>query len=310
MNLSANSGNCDKPTLAVNGGNAYIMWEDGTTGASDVYMRRSSDAGATFLPVQNLSDGNEGESKEPSVAVDASTGNVYVVWHDHSTPTPPPAPSADAATTTLSPVADAYVKSGDATDNYGTDSSLRVRASSTINSYLQFNVQNLTGNVSSAKLRLKATDGSANGGQVFQVGNSWTERGITFNNAPPITGTALASLGAVSAGSTVEIDVTRAVAGNGTYSFALTTPSSDGSAYSSKEGATQPQLVITTGGSPPPPAADFVGTPPADRRPSTSASPSGPPGRSPTSGTSATEPPRPSPTRPTGTPLPAPTPSR
>jgi hypothetical protein len=69
---------------------------------------------------------------------------------------------------------------------------------------------------------------------------------LKWTNAPVIQGAALGSLGAVSPGGWVEIDVTAAVAGNGRVSFALTNDSANLIAYSSGEGGHAPELLITT----------------------------------------------------------------
>lgn len=160
-------------------------------------------------------------------------------------------------------VADAPVKSSSPTNNYGTDALLRLRFDSsptgtTYRSYLKFDVSGVSGSVSGAKLRLFSTDGSPDGGRVFGVSNSWTESGITWNNAPAIPATSIGTAGTTTNGSFVDIPLGSAVSGNGTYSFALTTTSSNSQYYSSKESATnKPQLILTTagGGPPPPPGA-------------------------------------------------------
>ena len=102
----------------------------------------------------------------------------------------------------------------------------------------------------SAKLRLFVTDDSPDGGSVFKVGNTWTETGINWANAPAIAGSSLAAAGATTNGTWVDFDVTSAVTGNGEVSFALTTTSSNSSYYSSREGANRPQLVLVGGEAP------------------------------------------------------------
>ena len=52
---------------------------------------------------------------------------------------------------------------------------------------------------------------------------------------------------AVEQGSWLEFDVTAAVTGDGTYSFALVADSEDEVTFSSREGAEPPQLIVTTG---------------------------------------------------------------
>jgi trimeric autotransporter adhesin len=152
-------------------------------------------------------------------------------------------------TVTLQPAADAYVQSGSPTKNYGTQTSLRLRAGSPLyTSYVTFDLSAVTGTVTSAQLRLFATDASPDGGRVFGVpAASWTESGITFDNAPALTEPALGSLGATTVGSWAQLDVTSAVHAGSRVSFGLSTASTNSAYYSSKEGANPPQLVVTTG---------------------------------------------------------------
>jgi len=62
----------------------------------------------------------------------------------------------------------------------------------------------------------------------------------------------LASLGAVSVNTWYEVDVTSLVTGDGTYSLRISSTSTNGADYSSKEGAHAPELVLTLGGTPAP----------------------------------------------------------
>jgi hypothetical protein len=93
----------------------------------------------------------------------------------------------------------------------------------------------------------------------------WTETGLTWNNAPAISGTPLSSSGGAAVLNTwVELDVTAAIQGDGTYSFGITN-TSDEVRYGSKDGSSNhPELVLTLGSGPPPPpppAPELVVTP-------------------------------------------------
>jgi hypothetical protein len=175
------------------------------------------------------------------------------------------------ATTTSTPVHDAYVRLSTPTSNFGTVSSLRLRqgGGDKLNSYLKFDVTGVTGAVVSAKLRLWVTEASVDGGSVYGVSNNyngtstpWTQTGIIWNNAPAIAGSPLSSTGAVSLNEIVEFDVTAAVTGNGIVSFGLTSTSSDLAQYSQKEGVTKPQLIVEygTGALPAPAISSFTPT--------------------------------------------------
>ncbi|MFQ5637097.1 MAG: DNRLRE domain-containing protein [bacterium] len=158
-----------------------------------------------------------------------------------------------AGTFTFHPTDDAFVRSTRPDNHYSHSAELRVRLSSTdYDSYLKFNLTGLSAPVQSATLRLYVIDGSPQGGSLYSVSNNfkgssspWSEAGLTFNNAPVINGSPLSALSAVSIGQTVEFDVTPAISGNGIVSFALTNNISNAAKYSSKEGATAPELVIT-----------------------------------------------------------------
>jgi lysophospholipase L1-like esterase len=170
------------------------------------------------------------------------------------------------------PAHDAYVKSSTPTSNFGNVATLRARKSSseTINAYLKFEVSDVSGPVQSAVLRLFVTDASNDGGTVYAVSNnyegttvSWTQSGLQWDNAPLISGNLLSSVGAASAGTWVELDVTAAITGNGSYSFGLKNNSSDAVYYSSKEGTNKPELVIQTGSPSVPARFDEVADAPA-----------------------------------------------
>jgi PKD repeat protein len=157
-------------------------------------------------------------------------------------------------TVVLTPVADTDVASLNPTKNFGTASTLRVRLSSsstesTLYSYLKFDVSGLTGTVLDAKLRMLPTgqDGaSPDSGSVHRIDTGWTETGVTWNNAPVITGTPLAGASAVSVGVWKEWNLDpAAVPGNGTYAFGLRSSSANMAVYSSRETTNKPQLVLT-----------------------------------------------------------------
>jgi len=155
---------------------------------------------------------------------------------------------------TLNPTDDAYVNKDKSTTNFGAAITLRLKKGSTLRSFLKFAVSGLSGAVQSAKLRLRVTVASNDGGAVYAVLNNysgtttpWTESGLTHSNAPSTGGTPLATIGSVSVGQWVEFDVTPAITGNGTFSFGLKSASSTTVQYSSKEGADKPELVIQMG---------------------------------------------------------------
>ncbi|MGB0388661.1 MAG: DUF7594 domain-containing protein [Ardenticatenaceae bacterium] len=147
---------------------------------------------------------------------------------------------------TFEPVADTYVRADEPTRTYGSRRSLRTDGSPEINSYIHFDVENVTGAIQSATLRIYANSRSSVGYRVHGVtNNSWSESSTHFDNAPTI-GSQIDSSGPVSRDSWTEVDVTNLVTSEGFVSFALTSTSSGAISYSSRQGANPPELVIVT----------------------------------------------------------------
>lgn len=189
------------------------------------------------------------------------------------------APAASATQLSFVPVADAKVKSSSPGTNYGSANDLQVRQGdasnpSTVHTYLRFTLSGIGGPVLGARLRLWVTDGSVTGGSAFAASNDystggpWSESGVTWNNAPLPAGAALSTLGAVTAGTWAQFDVTPAVSGDGTYTFELVTSSSNSAVYSSREAANAPVLVVDVGdGTPVAPTASFTALPTSGQAP-------------------------------------------
>jgi hypothetical protein len=150
---------------------------------------------------------------------------------------------------TFGPTADSYVDGSQPSSNFGTATQLVADASPTRRALLRFTVAGTAGRrVTSARLRLYCVNGSPVGGTVHGVASTtWSETGVTWGTAPA-GGASAGSLGAVSAGSWYEVDVTSLVTGDGAVSLDLTSTNADGAYYGSREGqaAQAPQLVVRT----------------------------------------------------------------
>ena len=152
---------------------------------------------------------------------------------------------------------DVYVKSTSPTSNYNGTGVLRLRftISEIYNSYLRFNVTGVSSPIARAVVRLYVIDDSPQGGSIYSVADTylntstpWVETGLTWNNAPAISGTPLATVGLATLGTWVEFDVTAAITGDGAYSFGLNSPSTNSVLYNTKEAtANHPTLVIEFG---------------------------------------------------------------
>jgi hypothetical protein len=162
--------------------------------------------------------------------------------------------SASAAELIFAPGEDAYVDDKRPTENYGSAPSLELRGQNRndVNSYLKFTVSGSGEVVLGAFLRVFVERGGDDGGSIHAVSNEflnssspWTEESITWDNAPPIVGTALDSAGPMVAGTWIEFDVSQAVTGDGTYSFGLSSSTNSWTTFTSSEGAQNaPVLAI------------------------------------------------------------------
>jgi len=146
---------------------------------------------------------------------------------------------------TFTPVADTFVRSQRPTKNFGSATTLGVDGSPTKITYLRFNVTGLSGTVQSARLMLDVVDQSGFGGTIYSISdNSWDEYTVTSDTRPVIDGPALDALGRVRVGDIVGLDVTAAITGNGTYSFAMDSNVTNGADYRSREDLTNPPTLI------------------------------------------------------------------
>lgn len=145
----------------------------------------------------------------------------------------------------FTPIADADILSNQANKNFGTQQDLSIRLNRS-RAYLKFTVTGLSGAPASATLRLWVTDGGSNGGSVYSIANTtWTETGITWNNAPAVSGSPLSSIGTATAGTWVEFNLGSVITGNGTYTFAISGGNNDAVEYASRETTNDPALFIT-----------------------------------------------------------------
>jgi hypothetical protein len=81
--LTWNSGSSSYPTIAVDSSNnIHLVWYDYTPGDSEIFYKRSTNAGGSWSEIKRLT-WNAGGSLYPTIAVDSSN-NVHVVWHDYT----------------------------------------------------------------------------------------------------------------------------------------------------------------------------------------------------------------------------------
>lgn len=155
-------------------------------------------------------------------------------------------------TLTFAAAADATVKADAPGIKFGTSATLQADSAPARRAYIRFVVRGVgNATVMHASLRLtvstEASSGSAAGGDLHRITTTaWQESGITFTNSPPVDGPVLLAIGPVAEGQVVDLDVTSAVAGDGTYDFAIDTHVADRVAYVARDaGAAGPQLVLS-----------------------------------------------------------------
>ena len=183
-----------------------------------------------------------------SVTATDAAGNVSDPSNSKTVTTP----SGGGATFAFAPTDDAYVDQVASTTNFGAATRIVTDHSPVDDALMQFTVATGGCTVSSATLSLtvgSATDdASAKGGDLHTtVGTGWSEGSVTWANAPAANAATIASLGAVSVGTTYTFNVSSVVTGDGVVSFRLTSTSSDGARYFSKEGSStqRPKLTVT-----------------------------------------------------------------
>src|ERR1700704_3214737 len=124
--------------------------------------------------------------------------------------------SVGAATVTKAPVADTYVNAQNPTASSGSSRQLIADGSPTIQSFLRFDLRDVTTSIQSARLRLHVADisngGSPAGGAVATTSNTtWSEATTTWQTRPAIDGPVVGSFGRVTRNTWVELDVTAAM---------------------------------------------------------------------------------------------------
>jgi hypothetical protein len=156
--------------------------------------------------------------------------------------------TGSGSTMTFGPDADTFVRSDNPTAHPGSKVSFTVDSSPVKHGLLRFTVSGLGSSpIQSVTLRLFCLDASDKGGDVYWVpDNSWQEKTVNWNTEPAADPTLRASLGAVSANTWYDVDLSSLVTGDGTYSIRIASTSSNGTDYSTKEGPAgfAPELVV------------------------------------------------------------------
>jgi hypothetical protein len=156
-----------------------------------------------------------------------------------------------SSSVTLSAAADATIAQG-STVNAGAGSRLTADNSPVSDALLRFVVPASCSSPHGAALALtvgSGTDnGSSKGGDLYAAAdNGWSEGSVIWDTAPARSGAPVATLGAVTIGSTYSVDVSSLVTGPGPVTIRIGTTSGDAAAYWSKEGSSTqgPRLTVS-----------------------------------------------------------------
>jgi hypothetical protein len=213
--------------------NSYTILRDGSElatvqGWNNSYVDRSIQPLTTYTYTVVASDGNGNTSAGADPAI-ITTGSANTTF-------------------TFTPTDDTYVDAANPDVNYGTGTKLFTDNSPVKSLLLRFSVAGLNGcQVLHAGVRMYNVDGSPKGGDFRNLADSsWSEQTVTWNTAPPPDPTVTASLGSVARGAWYTADVTPLVRGDGVVNLRVTSASSDGAGYASKEDTLgrAPQLVV------------------------------------------------------------------
>jgi len=157
-------------------------------------------------------------------------------------------------------IADAHVALPQPAQNFGTLSTLQLASgASDSDVLLKFDVTGVTEPILFAKLsfRIPATTGAPRANVRTVADDSWSETGVTWNNAPAGAEPPIITTGAISRDGSLSAGVTQAVLDDpdGIVSLRLSAPSSTG-LYHSRESGQPPRLVliVETAAGPPVPA--------------------------------------------------------
>jgi hypothetical protein len=240
----------DVQAIRYSAGNVFFGFHDGYLGDTTAHLLAADAATGLLEPWQPKINSFWGVWAIAASTDALAIGGEFTTFSGVSTqgiailpttvaPPPPPPPSGAAVT------ADTYVNTDSPTKNYGAAVVLKLHSpTAEYRPLVQFTIGGLSAKPKSVKLRLFVTDTSASGGSWYPVANTWTESTVTWTTAPALGAAPAATVGLVTAGTWVDVDLTSAIAGNGTYSFMATSPSTNTAQFSSREGANPPEVVV------------------------------------------------------------------
>ena len=243
-------------TPAISGDGVYCFALDTISTDSALYSSREATVGTPQVAVTAVCPCGP--------APTTTTTSTTTTTEPPPTTTTTVSETSTTTTTLASPapvatvLADTFVQDDRPTTNFGTNQLLCVDAGfpkkkkgGVQRTFIRVGMSGVgTRRVTSVRLQLQVARvrnaRSALGARLHVVRDcTWNEGTITWKTQPAIDRPVLAKLGMVVPGQTVEFDVTPAIHGDGVYCFAIDTPSTDGTDYSSRESAGgRPQVSV------------------------------------------------------------------
>jgi hypothetical protein len=250
-------------SVASTGGHLVVMVDPSAVFTSAAPSVCSHDSGLVYCAFSGLAQGATttitlfmtapqqgpmltGAILEPNEVDPDGSNDVWTEDTEISSgPAPEPTPEPAPESIVLRASDDSFVKSTLPNRNFGGLTTLETDADPRKVILMKFDLSGVS-SVASAKLRMFAVDGSPDGGAVYGSDSSnWSEATVTYRSRPRWGSTPGPSFGPVAAGSFYEVDVTDLVNGGGPVTLFVLTSSSDQADYSSDEGASPPQLIVT-----------------------------------------------------------------
>jgi len=252
------SGDSQPPTAPTNltasatTGRVDLSWTAATdnVGVTGYRVLRDGVAIATIGATTSYADTTVAPATTYGYTVQAldAAGNTSVASGAAVVTTPP---TSSGGQLTFTPTDDAYIQASAPTVNAGSATTLQTDASPIKDFLMRFTVSGVGSNtVTSAQLKLWVVDPSTFGGTIRPTtSTSWSEGSLTWANAPAAASSPSATIGPVSTGTWVTVDVTAFVAGDGVVSLRVSSTNTNGADYTSSEGTASnvPRLIVTTG---------------------------------------------------------------
>jgi len=227
-------------------------------GATNVRVMRSTSSFGPFVVVANVTPAASGSTSYTDTSVVSNTQYYYVVQGDNSRNAGAYSNEVSATapwSVSLPLLADAYTDQGAPTSNFGSLETLQAGGVSGAQhvTFLQFDIAAVTASAFSSQLKIYQNAGPASVLSIYGISPSGLlEDSITFNTAPVLPRTAIATLSTTTTPGYFSVDVTpyiqtQKAAGATSVTFGIASHGSTAAIFTSRDthSANVPQLVYS-----------------------------------------------------------------